>query len=123
MNVQRDLSLIRSKIAAIKITEPIAVCCQKGFIPIRFKPFLIVTINRTPPAVPITVPIPPLRDAPPITIAAIASNKSSAPSVGFAAFNLELIITPANPAEAPLIKKEKNQHLFLVCQKTSKKNL
>ena len=28
--------------------------------------------------------------------------------MGLAAFNLELIITPANPAEAPLIKKAKN---------------
>ena len=90
------------------IIDPTAICCQNGLTPNKFRPLRMVTINKTPAVVPITVPDPPVKAAPPMTTAAMASRRSSAPSVGLAAFNLALTITPASPADAPLIVRAMN---------------
>ena len=81
---QVELRLVRLKwsmTAAMMMIDPMAVCCQNGFTPRRLRPFRMVTISSTPAAVPRMLPVPPVKAAPPITTAAIASSRSRAPRV------------------------------------------
>ena len=53
--------------------------------------------------VPVIFPLPPVREVPPRTTSAIASNSYPSPAVGWAENNLEVIIIPATDAKIPLI--------------------
>ena len=58
---------------------------------------------NAPIIVPVILPLPPVREVPPRTTAAIASSSYPSPAVGWAEYNLEVIIIPATAASIPLI--------------------
>ena len=63
----------------------------------------MLSMIRTPTAVPSTFPTPPKSDVPPITTAATACSRSFAPNSPLPASSRELRMIPAMPAQRPLI--------------------
>ena len=63
-----------SELTAKAMTTPIITCWMNGETPVRFSPLCKTPMIKTPTTVPAIPPTPPLKLAPPITTAAIASS-------------------------------------------------
>ena len=68
-------------------------------------------IISAPIIVPLILPFPPVSFVPPSTTAAIASSSYPVPAVGWAEYNLEVIIIPAIADNIPLIVYT---HIFIL---------
>src|SRR6266540_3594811 len=85
------------------ITVPITICWIKDETPRRLRPFLRTAMISAPIKVPTTVPSPPSKLVPPITVAAIASNSYDIPAMGCAEFNRAVSRIAAKPLNNPAI--------------------
>ena len=61
------------------ITTPTATNCQNGSTLMKTRPYWITAMMSAPMTVPMMVPEPPKRDAPPMTTAAMESRSSGSP--------------------------------------------
>ena len=65
---------VLSIITASRITNPFTTCCQKGETSNSTSPLFSTPMIIAPSTVPITLPLPPDNDVPPITTAAMESS-------------------------------------------------
>ena len=73
--------------------------CQNGSMSMNTRPNSITAMINAPITVPMIVPDPPNRLAPPITTAAIELSKMGSPAWGAPAENRAVYTRPASPAE------------------------
>src|SRR6185369_3830068 len=65
---------MESTSTAVMITTPITICWKNEDVPRRFSPLRSTPMMRAPIRVPCSVPTPPERLVPPMTVAAMASS-------------------------------------------------
>ena len=66
------------------ITAPMTICWRNDETPSRFRPLRSTPMISAPTSVPASVPSPPIRLVPPITVAAMASSSYIMPAIGCA---------------------------------------
>ena len=79
------------------------VCFQSTLTPIMDMPLLRTAITKPPTMVPMTEPMPPAAEAPPMKQAAIASSSKLVPALGVAASSLPATRSPARAARTPML--------------------
>lgn len=99
---ERDL-VYTSNQTAKRRTNPLIVCCQSTLTPMMDMPLLSTAITNPPTMVPITVPIPPDVEAPPMKQAPIASSSNPLPAFGVAALSRPATTRPATAASTPIL--------------------
>src|SRR6185503_19618393 len=84
-----------SSSTATTMTPPITICWRNDDTPSRFRPLRSTPMISAPTSVPASVPSPPIRLVPPITVAAMASSSYIMPAIGCAELSRAVRITAA----------------------------
>ena len=79
--------------------------CQKTPTPLMIMAFSTSAMKSTPRTPPMIVPSPPLRLAPPSTVAVITLSSMPTPALTTALFSRAAPSTPASPASKPMMTK------------------
>ncbi len=83
------------------ITAPLMTSCGSDEIPTKFMMFTIVASTNTPMTQLSGSPLPPTREAPPTTTAAMASSSYPRPINELPCVNCAAASSPAKPASTP----------------------
>ena len=68
-----SLFRVTSMVTARMMTAPMTMYCTSEVMPFRFSPLRMTAISSAPTRVPQMVPLPPVKEAPPMMQAAMAS--------------------------------------------------
>src|SRR5689334_4411975 len=97
--------VVTSKITAAARTAPLTMYCIEISMPIRFMPLVRDIITSAPISEPVTRPMPPAGDTPPINAAAMASSSNSVPAVVVADFRRDANRMPDKADSMPIDAK------------------